>query len=201
MHLVALSQRVDIHERRGERRDTLDQRWTALLAACGALPLALPNHAEAAVALLDRCRPAALVLTGGNDLVAYGGHIPERDAAETAVVAWARARRVPVLGVCRGMELLIHVLGGTLRRIDGHAGTRHRVRIGGETVEVNSFHDWAVDRLPPDCAAWATAHDGSVEAFRHGRENLTGLMWHPEREPSYAERDVMLIRNLLTPVP
>lgn len=197
MHLIALSQRVDIHDRRGERRDTLDQRWTALMAACGALPLPLPNHAATAVALLDRSRPDALILTGGDDLAAYGGQIPERDAAETAMVAWARTQRVPVLGVCRGMQMLVHVLGGTLKRVDGHASTRHRVRIDGQDAEVNSYHNWSIDGLPPDCTAWATADDGSVEAFRHDREILTGLMWHPEREPSYAERDLAVIRSLL----
>ncbi|MDX2222365.1 MAG: gamma-glutamyl-gamma-aminobutyrate hydrolase family protein [Rhodospirillaceae bacterium] len=201
MHLVALSQRVDIDERRGERRDALDQRWIGLLAACGALPLPVPNCAESAVALLAHGRPDALILTGGNDLAAYGGNAPERDAAEAAIVAWARTHRVPVLGVCRGMQMLVHLLGGTLRRIGGHAGTRHRVQLAGGTAEVNSYHDWAVDRLPPGCLPRAVAEDGSVEGFQHDRENLTGLMWHPEREPSYAESDLAVIRDLFVPHP
>lgn len=79
---IAVSQRVDCHPDRGERRDALDQRWPHFLAACGLLPVVLPNRPELGVPLLDRTAPAGLLLTGGNDLAVMGGDAPERDETE-----------------------------------------------------------------------------------------------------------------------
>ncbi|MCB2108309.1 MAG: gamma-glutamyl-gamma-aminobutyrate hydrolase family protein, partial [Rhodobacteraceae bacterium] len=182
----------------GERRDALDQRWTSVLSQLGRIPLILPNDSKTVENLLDRNDPTALILTGGNDLAAYGGDAPERDAAEAAAIAWFRQKKRPILGVCRGLQHLTHLLGGTLRKIDGHAGTRHAVKAGAASREVNSYHTWAIDALPPGCEATATAADGSVEAWRHRSEPITAIMWHPEREDPVTDVDLALLRDTLT---
>jgi len=63
--LVAISQRVAGDPGTGERRDALDQRWTAFLEAVGLRPLIVPNHADTAAALLRAFEPAGAILTGG----------------------------------------------------------------------------------------------------------------------------------------
>ena len=97
MKVVALTQRVSVVPAYGERRDCLDQAWTKFLAACGLLPLLLPNVTETALALCEVAGIAGLVLTGGNDLAEWGGDAPERDAAEYALLDWAERRGLPVL--------------------------------------------------------------------------------------------------------
>src|SRR5277367_5493920 len=106
MNKVAITQRVSRVPVYGERRDCLDQAWTKFLAACGLLPVLLPNFTDVALALCEDVRIAGLVLTGGNDLAELGGDAPERDAVENALLDLAERRSLPVIGVCRGMQLI-----------------------------------------------------------------------------------------------
>ena len=104
MKTVAVTQRVAVVPERDERRDCLDQEWSRFLAACGLLPLLLPNVAEVALRLCGQIELAGLLLTGGNDLVAVGGDAPERDTTENALLDLAERSRLPVVAVCRGMQ-------------------------------------------------------------------------------------------------
>lgn len=195
MRTVALTQRVVV-DRHGERRDALDQRWASFLSAAGYIGIALPNQPELAISLLQSTAPCGLILTGGNDLTSLGGDAPERDATEAAVLKLARAQRMPVLGVCRGAEFIVHADGGTLARASHHAGTRHAVRTPDGSFDVGSFHDWMIGALPPNYTAWGHAPDGSIEAFRTDRENIVGVMWHPERECPFRSEDARMIKDL-----
>ena len=196
MKLVAVTQRVSVIPAYGERRDCLDQAWTKFLAACGVLPLLLPNFPETALALCDRVGAAGLLLTGGNDLVECGGDAPERDAVEYALLDWAERRRLPVLGVCRGMQVIQQRYGIALRRVEGHVAERQVIYVQGEPREVNSYHHYAaLDSCPP-LEVWATAADGVVKAIRHSSAPLTGIMWHPERSKPFAPADIALFRRV-----
>lgn len=190
---VAITQRVDIVAKRGERRDALDQRWTEFLAACGLLAVPMPNLPAAAGALFEAMAPAGLLLTGGNDPVAVGGDAPERDETEAALIERARARGLPVFGVCRGLQVLLARHGAVIKPVTGHVTAAHGVRIDGARVEVNSYHNWGVREAPADFEVWAVAEDGVIEAARHRRDPLAGIMWHPERTTPFAPRDIALI--------
>jgi putative glutamine amidotransferase len=162
-----------------------------------------PSRAEGADRVLAAV--SALVLTGGPDLdpAGYGAAPgpadqppdPARDRFESALVAAAWRRGVPVLGICRGLHVLNVAFGGTLRQhVDGHAGRRVRHRlavtpgsrlaaIAGTSADTGSLHHQAVDRLGRNLRAVATAPDGVVEAIEtvHGPPAL-GVQWHPELE-------------------
>jgi putative glutamine amidotransferase len=192
--VIALTQRVVVDER-GERRDALDQRWSRMLARVGFLPLLLPNDLEVARELLERLRPRGILLTGGNDLAAYGGDAPERDELELFLVEHALAHRLPLLGVCRGMQVIQHALGVALEPVAGHVAPRQRVAIGGRSRWVNSFHRFGARESAPALEVWARADDGVVEAVCHKSAPLVGVMWHPERMAPFAQRDLALLRT------
>ncbi|HEV2675055.1 MAG TPA: gamma-glutamyl-gamma-aminobutyrate hydrolase family protein [Aliidongia sp.] len=196
MKAVAITQRVTVVPAYGERRDCLDQAWICFLAACGLLPVVLPNLAEAAVALCERAGVDGLVLTGGNDLVAVGGDAPERDETENAVMDWAEHRGLPILGVCRGMQVIQHRQGIALTRVEGHVTPRQMIRIEGESKEVNSYHNFAAFDSRPPLDVWAIADDGVVEAVRDPGRRTTGIMWHPERLSPFSPSDVALFRRV-----
>jgi gamma-glutamyl-gamma-aminobutyrate hydrolase PuuD len=196
MKAVAVTQRVSVVPAYGERRDCLDQAWTKFLAACGLLPVLLPNVTETALALCERAGVCGLVLTGGNDLAVLGGDAPERDAVENALLDLAQRRGLPVLGVCRGMQVIQQRFAIPLRRVEGHVAQRQVIRIDGERKEVNSYHHFAAFDSRPPLEVWAVADDGVVKAIRHSAEPVTGIMWHPERCTPFSPADVALFRQV-----
>ncbi len=194
-HIVAISQRVDVIAGRDEHRDALDQRWNELLARCGLLVLQIPNNVEMATGLIERFQPCGVILTGGNDLSSYGGESPERDATEEMLIDWAVVSRRPLLAVCRGLQMLMHHQGVTLAPVTDHAGIRHQVVTDKGARDVNSYHNWGLHEVPDDFYASARAPDGSIEEVRHETLPIHGMMWHPERESPFLERDISMIRQ------
>ncbi len=196
MKAVGVTQRVSVVPEYGERRDCLDQAWTKFLAACGLLPVLLPNVTDAALALCEGADIAGLVLTGGNDLALLGGDAPERDAVENALLNSAERRRLPVLGVCRGMQAIQQRFAIPLRRAEGHVAKRQVIRIDGQPREVNSYHQFAAFESRPPLDVWAVADDGVVKAIRHSAQPEIGIMWHPERCTPFSTSDVALFRQV-----
>jgi gamma-glutamyl-gamma-aminobutyrate hydrolase PuuD len=152
----------------------------------------LPLDTEAAMVTMKATSCAALLLTGGDDLCEVGGQTPERDRLEENLVRTAACAKTPVMGVCRGMQLIVRAFGGELQEVDGHVATTHHLLgpLGGR--EVNSFHRWAVSRVPASLELTATTRDGSIEAIRHRTLPITAIMWHPERGEPFEAEDVRL---------
>ena len=224
MARIGVTQRVSVIEDYGERRDCLDQAWTTLLESLGHEPIPLPNTPGDPETYLDSLGIAGLVLTGGNDLAHREDAqtaAPERDAFETAAIEWARDRDVPILGVCRGLQLLTVHFGGRLRTVEGHVAVDHGLeaaagidavagsawlpdalpellRDGSARSTVNSYHDYAIDPdgLADPMQALATAPDGTVELASHRAEPIVGVMWHPERDSPAADLDRQLFARL-----
>ncbi|MEU2437852.1 gamma-glutamyl-gamma-aminobutyrate hydrolase family protein [Streptomyces rubradiris] len=179
------------------------------------LPPDAPERAAAALAPLD-----GLVVAGGPDVdpARYGAErsprtgppAPERDAWELALIEAALAAGVPLLGVCRGMQLLNVALGGTLvQHLDGHAERvgvfgGHPVKpvpgtlYGGivpEELTVPTYHHQAVERLGAGLMPSAYAADGTVEAVELPADRgwVLGVQWHPEQS-----EDLRVMRALVT---
>ncbi|WP_395020420.1 gamma-glutamyl-gamma-aminobutyrate hydrolase family protein [Dongia sp.] len=194
---VAISQRVEFLKDRNERRDSLDQRWSPLLASCGLLPVPIPNAPDSTDALLAEFDPAGVILSGGGDLSSQGADAADRDAVERKLVDWARSQQRPILAVCRGMQHLLTVLGAELVAVTGHVAVMHPVRFAdGSERAVNSFHNWGFRGVPVDFDVIGIAADDTIEAARHRREPILCVMWHPERMSPFAPEDQDLLQKL-----
>jgi len=199
--LIAVSQRVVTDARDGERRDALDQRWAEFLAACGLTALPVPNRPEGAVDLAEAAGVGGVLLTGGGDIGALGGKDSERDETEARLIDWARRRGLPIVGVCRGMQVVQALFGVSLVPVQNYVGNRHQVTADGQTKQVNSYHGFGTMESVPDLEPCAVAEDGVIEAVRHRHEPIRGLMWHPEREAPIGEADVALFRDAFSVSP
>jgi N5-(cytidine 5'-diphosphoramidyl)-L-glutamine hydrolase len=203
--LIAITQRIDSVPGRGELRDALDQRLIRWVSQAGFIPIAVSNAmldpgtsgSSGIDSWLKAVRPNALILSGGNDV----GEYPERDATESHLLSWARTERVPALGICRGLQMMAVWAGTELTRLEGHVATRHQLSSQGSNDEwpgtVNSFHNWGFHSCPAGFEILSRAPDGSVEAMRHSTLPWEGWMWHPEREPGFAPRDISRLRRLV----
>jgi len=196
MKVLAVSQRVDIYETRNERRDALDQNWQPLLHQAGFLALLLPNQPEIAVELMQRFRPAGLLLTGGNSLNSCGGNAPEREQTELAALRWALAQQLPVLGVCRGMQLLQEYFGQRLGKLTGHICKEQQAIVDGQPKLINSYHEFGCFEHSSQWQCFARAQDGVVKGIRHESLPWTGIMWHPERVNPFDLSDIQLLNKV-----
>ena len=192
----------------------------------GGLPMILPPAigSDGAGEAVEACH--GLLLTGGEDLLPkhYGltatEHIqdtdPDRDALELAMFRAARTRRLPVVAICRGFQLVNVAFGGTLwqdlpaqrpSELDHDKGSEwqertHHVRVrprsrvsqavGKDLFLTNSFHHQAIRGLAPGLHPTATADDGIIEAAEGDDTDqwLVCVQWHPEsfwREPDAPE--------------
>jgi gamma-glutamyl-gamma-aminobutyrate hydrolase PuuD len=193
MTRVAVSQRIDVHIQRQESRDALDQRLMAFLVSCGLTPVPVPNSLGGELpGWLASVRPQAVLLSGGNDL----GECPDRDATEHALLQHAHDLRLPLLGICRGMQMMGQWGGVSLQSVQGHLRTRHQLS-GMLTQQVNSYHQFALASCPQGYEVLACSGDGHIEAIRHLHLPWEGWMWHPEREPVFSQHDLRRGRKLL----
>jgi len=175
----------------------------------GGLPVHITMETDA-TAIVDRLD--ALVFSGGEDVEpslygqAVGEHSgpfsAERDAGELALYAAALAAGIPILGICRGAQLVNVAHGGTLiQHLDVVNGISHsdftvpRYRrnhvvtlkpgsvvhsIYGDTVRVNSFHHQAVSDLGVDVVNTGSTLDGIVESIELTGRPVIAVQWHPE---------------------
>jgi len=208
---IAVSQRVHEIPAYRERRDCIDQRWAHVLESLGLVPVPLPNGLQDPQRWALELCVQGLLLTGGND----PGHAPgaadvapERDRSETVLLDLAHANGLPVLGVCRGLQVLNGYCGGGLGRLPGHVASRHRLRRSGaaarllgflpDGVEVNSFHGLGIAAADIAAPLLPVLLDdaGYVEAAEHRHLRWAGIMWHPEREPALTALDRQLLTSI-----
>jgi putative glutamine amidotransferase len=190
----------------------LGERYLEAVRMAGALPVILaPVRTSAVDALLDRLD--ALCLSGGPDLAPahygagehpeLGPTEPELDRFELALARRAVARKVPVLAICRGMQVLNVARGGTLHQHLPDLGldVEHRRHVPGETarhdvelvrgsrlaelagaarIEVNSFHHQGLADLGHGVRVTGRSRDGMVEAVEVGAGFAVGVQWHAE---------------------
>ena len=124
-------------------------------------------------------RPALIVLTGGEDM----GVNVKRDQLENALLEYATDNpSVKVFGICRGMQIMVCSLGGSLRFVPDHVAKYHEIWEGEKFAgNVNSFHRFEIHKLPLEFSAVHYSPDGVLESIIHNQLPWVGWMWHPER--------------------
>lgn len=189
--------------------------YMKVIEACGALPLMLPLTGD--VEELDQCFDLCdgILMTGGHDVdpALYqqkrhplcGAACVERDEMEKYLFHKCLEEDKPVFGICRGIQLMNVLLGGTLYQdlpSEYESDTEHHMMppydepihmvkiiqgtlleriIGGEEYMVNSYHHQAVKDLASGAEAMAISEDGLVEAICvPGKRFAVGVQWHPE---------------------
>ena len=136
-------------------------------------------------------KPDAIVLSGGNDL----GEYFKRDLTEKYLLNYAKEKKISLLGICRGMQIMTVWLGGTLQKVDGHITKSHEIK-GIINRTVNSFHNYSILDCPSEFKVIARSLDNHIEAIKHISMPWEGWMWHPERDKKFNSCDFKRIKKL-----
>ncbi|MEY8097993.1 gamma-glutamyl-gamma-aminobutyrate hydrolase family protein [Falsihalocynthiibacter sp. S25ZX9] len=211
--IIAITQRVLENPSYPDRRDALGHDW---IRAFGehfpeAVLVPVPNNLPDVSAWLAAVRPHGIILSNGNDW----GDAPERDATETHLYEHALKTNLPLLGVCRGLQVIHKLTGGEIETSvsdatgQSHTAVRHDIEIstapfreiaGGGELTVNSYHNQGAllsGGVAPEFEVFATAGD-CVEGFAHRSKPVLAIQWHPERDGGSPAFDFTVIRKLFT---
>ena len=215
----------------GAKGCELAQGYYESVLQAGGIPMVLPPYDDAAALCQTLDKVDGILLSGGGDInplllgeepvPGLHGICPQRDEMELLLVREAYNRQLPILGICRGIQVLVAALGGTLYQdlntqyseaplvkhdqdLD-RAFASHTVRLeDGSTLSrlfpeakkkglpVNSFHHQAVQTPGPLLHITAKATDGVIEAVESNEfKSIIGVQWHPECFITRGERCMM----------
>jgi len=189
---IGISLRVEKIEKFNEKRDTISHDWINFLQKLDYFPVLIPNNLTDVEDYISELKLNGIILSGGDNI----GEFPERDQTENKILEYAIKNSIPVLGVCRGMQLINTFFNGTISENSnsGHVGKPHNIDImnpslvslfGHDKLEVNSFHNNLIkkDDIVDELDVFALSEkDFTIEGCFHKKYPIIGVMWHPERD-------------------
>ena len=198
---IGISMRLSSANGYEERRDSIARDWPKYFQKefneCNFL--FLPNIENKIVEYLNNWSINVIILSGGEDIEVY----PERDNTEISIIKYGLDNKIPIIGICRGMQLINSFYGGRTISNDlefskKHTSTHHLIEFKSKFFEVNSFHKNRIDEnfLNKSLEVYARCNeDKSIEGFRN--KDVLCMMWHPERELDYKTWNTKLIKEFI----
>jgi len=195
-------------EKFDERRDAISHDWIDFLQKLEILPIIIPNKLKDVDEYISTLNLDGIILSGGDNI----GEFPERDKTEIRIIDYSTKNNIPILGVCRGMQLINEFFNGKNIKSDNlnHVGKYHNVKVKnsnfkdmlGEELEVNSFHNNLIKKedVGQELEIFAESEeDSTIEGYFHKRYPIIGVMWHPERdqEQGYQSKIINILYNQL----
>ena len=173
-----------------EKRDSLSHDWAEFLESVNIIPILIPNSISNVDDFLENLDLDGLILSGGDNI----GDDKKRDDTETKIIKFGILNKLPIFGVCRGMQIINNFFNGTIEKTSSmnHVNNQHSIQIHNEnfigfldnSITVNSFHQNLINKnkIGTDLEIFATSEiDKTIEGFYHKNYPIIGVMWHPER--------------------
>ena len=204
--IIGITMRVDKASGYSELRDALAHDWQSFMKY--ALPevswLPIPNIEEEVILFIKKWGIQGIILSGGNDI----DTCKKRDVTEKAILRYSISRRIPVFGVCRGLQMIQQYFRGSILKCpkNTHVRKKHLVIVDESQifksknkykVIVNSYHRYGVrtNTLNNKLIPFAVTQDGWVEGLKAKNLPILAMQWHPERERPFRKHDRAIIRN------
>lgn len=187
---IGISLRIVHAPNYDEKRDAISHDWAQFLEKLDLIPVLIPNNIGNVSEFLDTIGIDGLILSGGDNI----GDYPQRDSIEKSILEFGIKKKLPTIGICRGMQMINKFFGGRIITTSNkkHVNKSHSVNIVNssshkilefESIIVNSFHNNVIDSniLGRELEPFAISSDNYIEGFFHKSLPIIGVMWHPER--------------------
>lgn len=212
----------------GYHRSYVNEDYVDSVIQNGGVPYIIPFNENDEVIKMQLDNVQGLILSGGHDVdprfygeepkQKIGATWPERDHFDMRLLKLAEDNGIPVLGICRGAQIINVAHGGTLyqdlsyrseetlKHMQGHSPSlpTHGMKVkknsklatvlGKTEFRVNSFHHQLIKEVAPDLIATATAPDGVIEGLENKNGSVLAVQWHPEM--LHKNKNVAFMNNL-----
>lgn len=177
---ILVSMRQDYFYNGKELRFCIDTKLIDWVSSLGFQPLLVSDIKTLNFFLKqNKFKIKGILLSGGNDI----NKNSLRYKIEKQLADISKKKKIPLLGICHGLQFINFLEGGSLKKINNHVGVYHKIKSkDGYPLKVNSFHEYGVKKLGRNFRIIAYSSDDQIEAIEHKKYNWLGWMWHPERE-------------------
>jgi N5-(cytidine 5'-diphosphoramidyl)-L-glutamine hydrolase len=202
---IGISLRVIQNKNYEEKRDAISHDWSQFCEELNFIPILIPNTLSNIELFLEKLELDGIILSGGGDI----GLDIERDETEKKLLKYGIKNNLPILGVCRGMQIINKFFNGEVIKTQNneHVNLDHSINIIeesfsniiGKEIFVNSYHNNIIfqNNLGKNLKPFAiTKKDNSIEGFFHNQYSVIGVMWHPERKQN--KNNKLLLQKIFT---
>ncbi len=180
--------------------DFLDHNWINFFNKKNYYFKIIPNSIKSTNKILNEKKKIDLIiLPGGNDLFNNQKLTKIRLEVEKKLIKFSINKKIPLLGVCRGMQVLNYYFGGTIVKIKGHMKSKSLIYMKNNLfkknkISVRCFHNFCISpqSVSKEFENLGFDKENNIEMFQHLKHNLMGVMWHPERENNFDKLNVII---------
>ena len=196
MNKIIVSQSLIYDTKTKVYKDQLDNQVISYLYKLNYIPITISNGFKNPIDFLKKLKISGIIITGGANIGIY----PKRDKLETKLIDYSLTKKIPLLGICRGMQLINHYFKGNLNKINNHVRTKHYIKTKNSKRKylVNSYHNFSINEKRMNTNLTPIhrhTKDSTIESFVHSKYKLLGIMWHPERQKKIKSFDKTIIQN------
>jgi putative glutamine amidotransferase len=221
MKNILITQRIG-KDKYGEYYDYLESTYIKYLNQYKINPIILPNNTKDVIKFYKKNRCTHIILTGGDDICPslyskkarkLNSNLYQRDLNEQILIKYSIEKKIPVLGICRGFQIINVCLGGKLTKdickiTKSINNKKHKVnftkdfvkKVKKNSIIVNSYHNQGITQpqLAANLVPLGFSEDGKlVEIYNHVKLPIIGIQWHPERKNFCKDFDKYIFKLFL----
>jgi len=195
-NFILVSMREDYFYNKSELRLGIDKKLIDWILTLGFNPILITN-----INILNFFNYQSLpkikgiILSGGNEI----NKRSLRYRIEKKLLDMSRKKKIPLLGICHGLQFINSSEGGSLKKVNNHVRIKHKIKSKYDyPLKVNSYHEYSINKLGKNFQVISKSNDGEIEAIGHKKYNWLGWMWHPERDKKFDKKLIKIAKNFFS---
>ena len=187
---ILISLGFEFIKKRNEHREYIDSELVKFVSSCGYNIFLVSNilsekpfskNKDFINDIIKKLNVVGIILSGGANIGLY----KNRDKTEFYLLKQSIKKKIPLLGICRGLQLVNFYFKGTFNKISNHVRKKNIIKIDNKKFNIICYHKNSIKKLGKDLEITSLSSKGCIEAIKHNKYPIYGWMWHPERNLKY----------------